>query len=540
MTDKNKNLVLTFNRSGEDEYIGAFLSGRRETDPAGLANSILIKEGAGNYIVVGGGRNRWGDYSGIGLDPRDQQTIWTHTEFASAKNRWGTWVGEIKVGPLPGKILTTNRSSVNFGTKNIGVSSDTAVVQIFNDGLDPLTLHKFTINGQHFLIVNPPSSAITIPSRESFDMKIYFKPGAGGKQFDTVSISSDDPVHPVTQIFLSGNGFRIAPSQLGVMYASSGLIDGGNLYQVNTSFGTAKKIASLGIPQSVSLRVHPRSKELIGLVPSSTAGSSTFFRISSEGDNAESLVTIKLTNIKGFDFISDSLVLIGNISGSLFIVNIFTGSVKSCSSVGFAVGGISVNPITKKIWASVRSLAINPDALYIISLTDTLATAVFVGKTGFNVLTQDILFDKNGNLFGLIGSGSFFNELIKIDTSTAQGLLIGSLGVSNILAIALNPDAVSSIEGQQYSPVVQYSLSQNYPNPFNPITSIRFELPEPSYVQLKVFDNLGREVQTLADGNRLAGHHIEYFDASGLSSGTYYYRLVSSKFTAVKRMSYIK
>jgi hypothetical protein len=86
----------------------------------------------------------------------------------------------------------------------------------------------------------------------------------------------------------------------------------------------------------------------------------------------------------------------------------------------------------------------------------------------------------------------------------------------------------------------KYSLSQNYPNPFNPVTNIKFTLPSAGMVKLSVFDLQGREVAVLADKNLAAGEYKADFDASGLSSGVYFYKLVTNEFTEVKKMMLIK
>jgi hypothetical protein len=71
----------------------------------------------------------------------------------------------------------------------------------------------------------------------------------------------------------------------------------------------------------------------------------------------------------------------------------------------------------------------------------------------------------------------------------------------------------------------QFVLYQAYPNPFNPMTTIRFDLPSAAKVSLKVFNVLGQEVVTLADDVRQAGSQRIYFNAAGLASGMYFYRL---------------
>lgn len=87
---------------------------------------------------------------------------------------------------------------------------------------------------------------------------------------------------------------------------------------------------------------------------------------------------------------------------------------------------------------------------------------------------------------------------------------------------------------------VKLALNQNYPNPFNPSTSIKYQLPEAAHVNLQVFDVLGRRVATLIDGRVGAGFHTVNFDASGLSSGVYMYRLETGSATITRQMMLIK
>ncbi|HYQ87599.1 MAG TPA: choice-of-anchor D domain-containing protein [Bacteroidota bacterium] len=84
-------------------------------------------------------------------------------------------------------------------------------------------------------------------------------------------------------------------------------------------------------------------------------------------------------------------------------------------------------------------------------------------------------------------------------------------------------------EGSQYPDVpLAYALYQNYPNPFNPVTTIAFDLPEPAVVTLRIYDVLGREVTTLADHQLMdEGSQETSFDAAGLATGVYFYRLVA-------------
>jgi hypothetical protein len=83
-------------------------------------------------------------------------------------------------------------------------------------------------------------------------------------------------------------------------------------------------------------------------------------------------------------------------------------------------------------------------------------------------------------------------------------------------------------------------LFQNYPNPFNARTTIRFVLPQSQDVDLAIYDLLGRQVETLLDEHMQAGTHTVTFDASVLSSGVYFYRLLAGDVVETKRMVLLK
>jgi hypothetical protein len=85
-----------------------------------------------------------------------------------------------------------------------------------------------------------------------------------------------------------------------------------------------------------------------------------------------------------------------------------------------------------------------------------------------------------------------------------------------------------------------YELAQNYPNPFNPTTTIRYQIPTAETVSLKVYDVLGKEVATLVNGRQEAGNYAVPFNAAGLSSGMYFYRLQAGSFVETRKMMLVK
>jgi hypothetical protein len=103
------------------------------------------------------------------------------------------------------------------------------------------------------------------------------------------------------------------------------------------------------------------------------------------------------------------------------------------------------------------------------------------------------------------------------------------------LDIYLNTTAPVSIDKISTIPL-KFKLSQNYPNPFNPTTTIEYSLSKSDFVTLKVYNILGSEVATLIQKIQPAGTHKINWDASGLSSGVYYYEIKAGESSQIKKM----
>ncbi len=86
----------------------------------------------------------------------------------------------------------------------------------------------------------------------------------------------------------------------------------------------------------------------------------------------------------------------------------------------------------------------------------------------------------------------------------------------------------------------QYDLQQNYPNPFNPTTIITYDLPVESRVQLKIYNLLGQAIATLVDEVKKPGEYSIRWDARNLSSGIYYYELITPVYTSTRKLLVLK
>jgi len=104
------------------------------------------------------------------------------------------------------------------------------------------------------------------------------------------------------------------------------------------------------------------------------------------------------------------------------------------------------------------------------------------------------------------------------------------------------PAGPTGVAGQGSQPE-EFALQQNYPNPFNPTTTIRFSIPvgtghAPSV--LKVYDLVGREVRTLVNENLPPGNYDVRWDATGMPSGVYLYRLTAGNFSQTRKMTLVR
>jgi len=86
----------------------------------------------------------------------------------------------------------------------------------------------------------------------------------------------------------------------------------------------------------------------------------------------------------------------------------------------------------------------------------------------------------------------------------------------------------------------EFNLEQNYPNPFNPSTTIKYGIPERTFVELRIYDILGREVEVLVNEEKEAGYYKVNYDAAKLASGIYIYRLQAGSFVETKKMVLMK
>jgi hypothetical protein len=146
----------------------------------------------------------------------------------------------------------------------------------------------------------------------------------------------------------------------------------------------------------------------------------------------------------------------------------------------------------------------------------------------------------------------FSNEVLQaqwVQTNGPYGGTVNSFAVSgsNIFAgtdggVWRRPlsELITAVEESQNNLPGSFVLKQNYPNPFNPTTTINYSIPKSSFVTIKVYDILGREVSTLVNEEKQVGNYKIKFNASKLTSGIYFYRMQAGSFVETKKLILLK
>ncbi len=131
-----------------------------------------------------------------------------------------------------------------------------------------------------------------------------------------------------------------------------------------------------------------------------------------------------------------------------------------------------------------------------------------------------------GDHIALISRGNDLNAFWMADYS----------GIYQIWSVVIDKTVLGTAEGVPEGSINSFSLFQNYPNPFNPSTKIKYSLGKRSFVTLKVFDALGREITTLVNAEQASGEHEVTYLPENLPSGIYFYSLRADNFQTTKKL----
>jgi hypothetical protein len=158
----------------------------------------------------------------------------------------------------------------------------------------------------------------------------------------------------------------------------------------------------------------------------------------------------------------------------------------------------------------------------------------------FNFQYYPVVFHWNQNLSTYYTSVQLIDEtggaIVNIDMLHTDSLKLPAQTISSFLIYATGPKGLIADVSSRSEMPHEFQLMQNYPNPFNPTTTVSFVISHLSFVSLKVFDLLGREVRTLVNGMKPAGRYDVKFDAGTLPSGIYVCALTAGDVHFTRKM----
>jgi len=432
--------------------------------------------------------------------------------------------------PFSTPTVGSSPDPINFEVQ-LNSNPDTMDVVISNLGLQPLTVDNIQVTGTHFEITSSPAMPIELTNLlDSFTLSIAFTPTDPGLINEMLEVSSNDPINPVKSIDLNGLGYVINPAYTGLLYSSTGLNENGKILTLDLTSGVGTGLGESNFDELSSLTISPNNNILYGI--SSNDSITVIARVNAMGGDSWSLYTLDLGDVTAIAFDSSGTLYAAQLIGKIYSIDLTNGDYTLITTVNglTSVLSMTINQITNEVWVVPNAVIGVKDKVYTLDLQTGDVT--LVGQTGFGKLTNDMAFDENGNLYGVIGGANEGGQLITINTTDGSGTLVGNIGFQNVVGLAYTITGdPNSVEDETSGTLPsEFALEQNYPNPFNPSTSIEFSVPVNSDVTIKIYNLLGEVVTTLVNEVINAGHHIVVWngnDESGnqVTSGIYFYEM---------------
>ena len=535
--DGMNNAIITYSRSSKTGYAGAYFT----IVPAGSQSptgSFEMQPGKGNYVVTyGGARNRWGDYNGAWVDPVDTNSVWLYSEYVYQTNTWGTWASGVRFEPFAEPYIFPETRSVDLGSVELGGDTLFQRLIIRNFGAQALNISDVSVTRSD--VFNLSFNSAFPASLNAFDtliIDIEFYPTSAEEIFDSIKITSNDPDDPEVYIPLHAIGFEINAAAENQLYASTAPVNiSGELLTLNESDASANVVGELGFPRIVNLAINPTNDFIYGLKKESAA--SKLVVVNALGGDAH-LVAEYPIPISTFAFDTS-----GTLYGFTTDMNAYKLTLSGDTTWLFTLArlpsAVAFNPVDNQLWMFSRT-GLNNGKLFKVNLADGSIEEI----ASVDLYPLDMTFDASGDLFAIYGSNG---KLASIDTNTGVHFDVGSAGVLRVSGITIKGDVTVTSVNETIATDLpsDFSVEQNYPNPFNPATTINFSLPVSSSVTISLFNIIGQKVATIVNKEFSAGYHSVNFDASGLSSGTYIYKIraegVNGKaFISAKKMVLLK
>ena len=481
---------------------------------------------------------------GTNPNSKDYNLQDTYVSIRNIYKDGNSMVGDFEVGPRSGVYAFGDPITVDFGEVEVGTNSIIKTVVLANYGVQDLVITDIPSTTGNFNLETTMTFPVTLSTFDSLTLDFKFSPSTLGNFNEVYPVSSNDPTFSGYNFL--GSSYINYPALAKTFYASSGDQNNGEILTIDPITGTGTLLGPSSFEGVKSISIHPTTGSIYGLV--SRTIDADIVKVNSVEGDSHLLFTLDLQQMAGIAFDTTGILYGMSRSGMLYIIDLDYGTYSLVVDAISTYSGIAINPLSNELWASSASI-VGPNLDVIFKVDLTTGDTTIVGHTGLGKRTNDLIFDENGSIYGLIGSESEQNDFISINTSTGVGSIIGSVGMNHILGLAYIESSPTSVEFEGDANLIEYSLFQNYPNPFNPTTKIKFTVPsvissgaeQSQIVSVRVFDILGNEVAILVNEEKEPGtYEVEFSSVAGQASGVYFYQLRAGSFIQTKKMVFLK
>jgi hypothetical protein len=486
--------------------------------PTGLYVNVLLRNN--NNIVVVGSQilnstdqgNNWTSYSSptdalfSSIVEIDDNTLVGGTQgpgtYVSTSNNIADW--NLEVNKMPATAITEINSTagvINVSTRHSGIFST-------NDGgLNWFNLSSSIPNGWFYGLYQHPTTNTLFALHQNG----VYRSIDGGADWDLTTASGKTMAfNSLGNIFLGGGSYISKSTDDGVSYQPK-LISSNVFHSLD--------IAIAQNDEMIIATANENGLQGQGVYKSSDMGLTFLpYNIGLPND----ITSVETLDTNGFPSVFDCIteMLAADANGN-FYSNNEDGSWNQFN-IGFQQGGLVKDVAAVNYLDGVNISAITEEEMF---TTSDQSNCIFEEEED---LPNDAYFLKMGARFGL-GTQSLNPNATTITD------YVGTLGLG-----ILKKESVTDINDIRNIISNHYYLQQNYPNPFNPSTTIQFSIPEQSFVKLEIFNSLGEKAAALVSEELNAGNYKYEWNAEGLPSGIYFYRISTNNFSEMKKMILLK
>jgi hypothetical protein len=577
----NDDMAIGFAASGDSIFPGAYFTGRQTIDPPGMVQPTqTLRAGLDYYYRTfnppGQGRNRWGDYSGMAVDPSDDATFWVFNEYAilpgtilpqypTEDGRWGTAWGKFNIPFQASPSIGVNPTSFTFNVPQGG--SDSGTLTISNTaGLGAQNLNwSLAINQPAVNLINEEREISNFNSGErSHDSNSQFLTQSTNVESSNPKLNFSNDIHSrkinKRESSSASNQINSQNIQLvlddGSWENALGLSAGGQFIWLNRFTPNAAEF-----PFTLD-EVHILFGGGVGVNVGELVDIYIYEDTDGDGDpgtGANYLGSHHNASVQFVDNVTFSqynispVVLNGPGDVLIAVVNRTAGI-----APGTFVAAGDTTTSAGRSWIGAY-LAGNPpdppplpsDALW--GIGDSFGFPANWMLRGYGSQASSCSWLSVNTSSGTISPGNNANVQVSLSASgLSNGQYNCSLNISSndpnnltvSVPVTLNVGPVSVDDPENILPIA-FQLFQNYPNPFNPNTTISYQLSEVSKVQLTIFNLTGQYVKTLLRTQQSSGNYQVEWDGrdengNQVASGVYLYRIRANNFMDVKKMILMK